>query len=74
MRADEHGTPWHGLLVLGAIGEIVVDKLPATPSRTRPFGLLARSGAAARPGIPDVPVALLEDAVAYATACSLAGS
>lgn len=106
------GAPWHGLLVFGAIGELIVDKLPATPSRTRPVGLLARSvaaafaagavaaregddaatgavigvagalasaflgaayrGAAARSGIPDLPVALLEDIVAYATAFSLA--
>jgi uncharacterized membrane protein len=41
------GAPWHGLLVLGAVGELVVDKLPATPSRTRPIGLIGRSIAAA---------------------------
>jgi len=35
------------LLLVGAFGELVVDKLPATPSRTRPFGLIARSIAAA---------------------------
>lgn len=107
------GAPWHGWLVLGALAELVVDKLPATPSRTRPAGLLARSaaaafaggtiarragddaatgavigvagalasaylgvayrGAVARAGLPDLPAALLEDAVAYTKAFSLAG-
>jgi uncharacterized membrane protein len=28
---------------LGAVGELVVDKLPSTPSRTQPLGLIARS-------------------------------
>ncbi len=35
------------LLLVGAFGELVVDKLPSTPSRTRPFGLVARSIASA---------------------------
>ena len=28
---------------LGALGELVVDKLPSTPSRTQPLGLIGRS-------------------------------
>ena len=30
------------LFALGALGELVVDKLPKTPSRTAPTGLIAR--------------------------------
>lgn len=33
-------TPW--ILTLLAIGELVVDQLPSTPSRTAPFGFTAR--------------------------------
>lgn len=32
-----------GLLVLGAVGELVGDKLPMTPSRTAPAGLIGRA-------------------------------
>jgi uncharacterized membrane protein len=35
------------LLLVGAFAELVVDKLPSTPSRTQPVGLTARSIAAA---------------------------
>jgi uncharacterized membrane protein len=35
------------LVLLPALAELIVDKLPSTPSRTRPFGLLARATAAA---------------------------
>ena len=35
------------VLVLGALGELVGDKLPKTPSRLQPPGLVARLGAAA---------------------------
>jgi uncharacterized membrane protein len=39
------GTPaGRGLLVAAAIGEIVGDKLPMTPSRLAPLGLLGRIG------------------------------
>jgi uncharacterized membrane protein len=31
-----------GLFTLGALGELVGDKLPKTPSRTKPPGLIAR--------------------------------
>jgi uncharacterized membrane protein len=35
--------PWtRGLLVAAAAGELVVDKLPATPSRLEPRGLIGR--------------------------------
>lgn len=30
------------LLTLGAVAELVTDKLPRTPSRTKPLGLIAR--------------------------------
>src|SRR5215468_2359580 len=33
-------TPW--ILTLLAVGELVVDQLPSTPSRTAPFGFAAR--------------------------------
>src|SRR5580704_6937220 len=35
------------LVLLPALAELTIDKLPSTPSRTRPFGLLARAVAAA---------------------------
>jgi len=96
------------IVVVAALGELILDKLPSTPSRTRPFGLLARAlaagfacaefarraeedsarsvllgiagalctayigaayrGAVARAHIPNLPAALLEDGLAYATA------
>jgi uncharacterized membrane protein len=31
------------VFTLGAVGELVIDKLPSTPSRTRLLGLVARS-------------------------------
>ena len=31
------------VLTLGAVGELVIDKLPTTPNRTRLLGLVARS-------------------------------
>src|SRR5579862_8789575 len=31
-----------GIFTLGAIGELVADKLPNTPARTAPVGLIAR--------------------------------
>ena len=34
------------VVVVAALCELVVDKLPSTPPRTRPFGLLARALAA----------------------------
>jgi len=40
------GGEGNAVVLLGALGELVVDKLPATPSRTRPIGLLARTVAA----------------------------
>jgi uncharacterized membrane protein len=37
------GSTWAvALLTLGAVGEYVADKLPNTPSRTAPVGLIAR--------------------------------
>ena len=37
------GSPWAvGVLTLAALGELVVDKLPMTPSRTKPGPLAAR--------------------------------
>src|ERR1700675_4372322 len=37
------GSPWAvGVLTLGALGELVADKLPMTPSRTKPGPLAAR--------------------------------
>jgi uncharacterized membrane protein len=37
---------WNWPVLIGALGEYVVDVLPSTPSRTRPAGLLARAIAA----------------------------
>lgn len=37
---------WNWPVLLGALGEYIVDKLPSTPSRTRPLGLAARAIAA----------------------------
>jgi len=31
------------IFTLGALGELVVDKLPSTPNRTKPLGLIGRS-------------------------------
>jgi uncharacterized membrane protein len=37
------GSPWAvGVLTLGALGELVADKLPMTPARTKPGPLAAR--------------------------------
>ena len=41
---------WNWLFRAAALGEYVVDKLPATPSRTKPLGLAARAIAAALAG------------------------
>lgn len=41
------GARWGGILPLLGLGELIVDKLPATPVRTRPAGLLARAVGAA---------------------------
>jgi uncharacterized membrane protein len=41
---------WTWLLRAAALGEYVVDKLPATPARTQPIGLAARAVAAAFAG------------------------
>jgi uncharacterized membrane protein len=38
---------WNWPVLVGALGEYIVDLLPSTPSRTRPFGLAARAAAAA---------------------------
>src|SRR5690606_10363679 len=38
---------WRGLLSLLAAGELVGDKLPFTPARTKPVSLLARVGSGA---------------------------
>lgn len=99
------------LLIIPAIGELIADKLPSTPSRLEPSGLIARllaggyagwrvsegdrtrivavaTGALAavagafigynsrhyivrRLGIPDLPVALAEDALTIAIVVSL---
>ncbi len=37
---------WNWPVLLGALGEYIIDKLPATPPRTRPAGLAARAIAA----------------------------
>lgn len=105
------GLAWLGgsivmpIVVALAVGELIADKLPSTPARTAPPGLVARivagavagacvAGAAiggavvgavaavigtfagyharrtltASAGLPDLPVALLEDAVTIAAA------
>jgi uncharacterized membrane protein len=41
-RAAFHGRTWGGIAVALSIGEMIVDKLPQTPSRTMPVGLIAR--------------------------------
>jgi uncharacterized membrane protein len=41
---------WTWLLRAAALGEYIVDKLPATPPRTQPLGLAARAVAAALAG------------------------
>lgn len=106
------GGEGNAVVLLAALGELIVDKLPGTGPRTHPIGLLARTvaaatacsalakrgdddpllcallgvggalaaaylgtayrGAVARAKLPDFPAALLEDAVAYATAFRLA--
>jgi uncharacterized membrane protein len=38
---------WNWPVLIGALSEYIVDKLPATRPRTRPFGLAARAVAAA---------------------------
>lgn len=38
--------PWGWLIVAGAAGELIVDKLPMAGKRTSPVGLLARMGSA----------------------------
>ena len=41
--AAARGTRWARVLPLLALGELIVDKLPATPARTIPAGLAARA-------------------------------
>lgn len=37
------GSPWAvGIFTIAALGELVSDQLPSTPSRTAPVGLIAR--------------------------------
>lgn len=38
--------PWGWLIVAGAAGELIVDKLPQAPNRTSPLGLVGRMGSA----------------------------
>ena len=47
-------TPW--ILSLLALGELVGDQLPSTPSRTRPFGLAPASLREASPALRSVPL------------------
>ena len=73
------GTGGNGkwLLRAGAVGEYVVDKLPKTPSRTQPAGLIARAVAAAIAGAtidPDDRALGAAYAVAGAMATSYAGA
>jgi uncharacterized membrane protein len=42
MTLWEAGSPWAGLAAVAAAGEVVADKLPFTPPRTDPPGLIAR--------------------------------
>jgi uncharacterized membrane protein len=41
---------WAWLLCAAAVGEYIVDKLPATPARTQPLGLAGRAVSAAFSG------------------------
>jgi uncharacterized membrane protein len=41
-RAAFRGRTWGGIAVALSIGEMIVDKLPQTPARTLPIGLIAR--------------------------------
>jgi uncharacterized membrane protein len=67
------------VFTLGALGELVIDKLPSTPNRTRLLGLVAGVAGAIAGGfagyevrkrlvralkVPDFVIALLEDLVA----------
>ena len=61
---------WNWLFRAAALGEYVVDKLPGTPARTRPFGLAARAIAA---GLAGASVAG-EDERLLGAACGIAGA
>jgi uncharacterized membrane protein len=67
---------WTGLAGTLAAGELVGDKLPMTPARTEPVGLLARAGAAAYCGTllakRDVRSPMLGACVAVAAAIAAA--
>lgn len=96
-------TPIRINLILAAAGELIADKLPKTPSRTDPAGVIGRvvsggicgrtvggplgaalaaavaggstflchdlrAAAGTRTGLPDLPFALIEDALAVSLA------
>jgi uncharacterized membrane protein len=98
-------TPARISLILAAAGELIADKLPITPSRTDPAGVIgrvvsgaicgrtvagplgaalaagvaagstflchdARAAAGKRTGLPDLPFALIEDALAVSLAAA----
>jgi uncharacterized membrane protein len=61
---------WNWLFRAAALGEYIVDKLPATPARTQPIGLAARALAA---GIAGAYVAGKDERLLGA-ACGVAGA
>jgi uncharacterized membrane protein len=68
--ARKNGT-WNWPVLIGALGEYVVDKLPSTPPRTRPFGLAARAVAGA---LAAASLAGDDDERLVCAACGIAGA